>query len=237
MSGSVVQPAARKRPIRVLLVDDHRLTAEMIRVVLDRAGMEVVGMAYRLADVGPMLTGAPAHVALVDSGMPDGRGSQAIREIRRGWPTCRCVLLTGYADPDIAEEAIGAGADGVMLKDIGVDELVDIVRHAAAGHVLLAESVLASLVERTGDPPRHRPLKPLTDRERTVLEVLLTVGDTEVAASRLGITESTYRVHLHHAMRKLGAEGRLQAISLALRAGLIRPPDALFHRSAGDQDP
>jgi DNA-binding NarL/FixJ family response regulator len=211
-------------PITVLLVDDHRLMVEMTQVVLVEAGFKVVGSAYRLSEVSPLLVGEHADVALVDYTLPDGRGSEAIRLIQHAWPGCRSVLLTGHADREIAEEAIAAGADGVMLKDRSLDELVQIVRRAAAGDVLLDASILASLIERTSSGPIRPLVNPLTDRERDALEVLLAVGDTEEAARRLGITESTYRVHLHHAMKKLGVEGRLEAISVALRAGIIRPP-------------
>lgn len=220
-------------PITVVLIDDHRLMVEMTEVVLSEAGISVLGRAYRLSDMPALLAGPAADVALVDYALPDGRGSQAIREIVRTWPGCRSVLLTGHADRDIAEEAIAAGADGVMLKDGGLDELVRIVRRAAAGDVLLDVSILASLVERTNQPPPKQPISPLTDRERNALEVLLAVGDTAEAAERLGITESTYRVHLHHAMKKLGVEGRLEAISLALRAGIIRPPAPITDRPVG----
>ena len=219
--GTEARPATR-----VLLVDDHRLIVEMTEVVLRDAGFEVIRPAYRLSDMSSVLTQAPAHVALVDYALPDGRGSEAIREILRAWPRCRCVLLTGHADRDIAEEAIAAGADGVLLKDRTVDDLVDVTRRAAAGDVLLDASILANLLEKTGSPS-HQPTSPLTDRERDALEVLLAVGDTTEAARRLGITESTYRVHLHHAMKKLGVEGRLEAISMALRAGIIRPPSPI----------
>jgi DNA-binding NarL/FixJ family response regulator len=226
------RPAADERPIRVLLVDDHRLMVEMTQVVLDEAGFAVVGSAYRLSEVPALLAGQQADVALVDYTLPDGRGSEAIRLIQRAWPGCRSVLLTGHADRDIAEEAIAAGADGVMLKDRGLDELVQIVRRAAAGDVLLDASILASLIERTSSGPLRPVTNPLTDRERDALEVLLAVGDTEEAARRLGITESTYRVHLHHAMKKLGVEGRLEAISVALRSGMIRPPSPSGRTSA-----
>jgi DNA-binding NarL/FixJ family response regulator len=183
--------------------------------------------------VPALLDGPPADVALVDYSLPDGRGSEAIRSIHAAWPECRLVLLTGYADREIAEDAIASGADGVMLKEGGLDELVEIVRRAAAGEVLLHVSILASLIERTNAAPDAGPASPLTDRERDALEVLLAVGGTAEAASRLGITESTYRVHLHHAMKKLGVVGRLEAISMALRLGIIRPPDPSADRSRG----
>ena len=70
-------------PIRVLLIDDHRLMVEMTVVVLRDAGIEVMGRAYRLSEVAGLLVGQPADVALVDYALPDGRGSQAIREIVR----------------------------------------------------------------------------------------------------------------------------------------------------------
>lgn len=210
--------------IRVALIDDHKIVVDMTRAVLEGAGIIVMGVAYRLDQVPALLDGEPADVALVDYALPDGRGTEAIRRIRRTWPRCRAVLFTGYADSDVAEEAIAAGADGILTKSRGVDELLRIVRRAAAGDVLLDPAVLAGLAFRPDSSAAPKPISPLTDRERDVLEILLQEGDIEAASERLGITLSTYRVHLHHAMRKLGVDSRLEAISTALRAGVIRAP-------------
>jgi DNA-binding NarL/FixJ family response regulator len=214
-------------PIRVVIIDTQRLVVDMTRAVLEEAGDLVVGVAYRLDEVSALLLGPEADVALVGYALPDGRGTEAIRWIRGAWPSCRAVLFTRFPDPAIAEEAIAAGADGIIRKSHGMDELLEVVRRAAAGDVLLDAETLAGLVAH---PPvlSARGPGPLTERERDVLEVLLETGDIGGAASRLGITPSTYRVHLHHVMRKLGAESRLQAISIALRAGLIRAPAPLI---------
>jgi DNA-binding NarL/FixJ family response regulator len=213
-------------PTRVAIVDTQRLVVEMTRSVLQDAGEIVVGVAYRLDEVAPLLLGVPADVALVGYALPDGRGTEAIRSIRRAWPLCRAVLFTRFLDPRIAEEAIAAGADGVVRKGHGMQELLDVVRRAAAGEVLLDPATLAGLAWHASALAAPAPVSLLSDRERDVLEVLLEEGDVDTAAVRLGITPSTYRVHLHHAMRKLGVDTRLAAISYALHAGFIRAPGA-----------
>lgn len=213
-------------PIRVVIIDTQRLVVEMTRAVLQEAGNIVVGIAYRADEVVALLRGPRADVALVGYALPDGRGTDVIRRIRRAWPLCRAVLFTRFLDPLIVEEAIAAGADGVVRKGQGMAELLDTVRRAAAGDVLLDPATLAGLARRAPALALPTRVTLLSERERDVLEVLLEEGGIDAAALRLGITPSTYRVHLHHAMRKLGVDTRLAAISHALHAGFIRAPAA-----------
>ena len=127
----------RTRPIRVALVDDHQFIADMLRRALERQGekFEFVGNAPRLADVGALLRRDPADVVLVDYSLPDGRGSDVLRLVRRQWPRARLVLFTGHAESDILHEAIAAGADGVLTKDMGVDHILEVIERAHRGDV------------------------------------------------------------------------------------------------------
>jgi two-component system, NarL family, response regulator LiaR len=224
MAGPGAGQVDPDRPVSVALVMGHRLTGEMIQVVLHDAGVRVIGSSFRLDELPVLLELEPANVALVDHALPDGRGVAAIQLIRQRWLGCRVVFLTGFEDHNVRDEAIAAGADGILQRSDSIAGLVGIVRRAAAGDVLLDPSTLASLVRRRGSGRVGRFAGALNDRERDALEVLLELGAVGPAARRLGITESTYRVHIHHAMRKLGVASRLEAISSALRAGLIRPP-------------
>jgi len=217
----------RSRAIRVALVDDHQFIADMLGRALERqAGkFEFLGNAPRLADVGALLRQEPADVVLVDYSLPDGRGSDVLRMVRRQWPRARMVLFTGHSESDILHEAIAAGADGVLTKDMGMDHILDVIERAHRGDVLLDAGTLRDLMTQpAAGASRLAALDRLTPRERIVLESILAAGTTAEAARRIHMAPATLRVHLHRASQKLGATSRLEAISMALRAGLIRAP-------------
>lgn len=221
--------AQRARPIRVAVVDDHQFIADMLERALERHPdrYEFVGSAARLAEVGQLLKKDPADVVLVDYSLPDGRGSDVLRLVRRGWPRARLVLFSGHAEPDILHEAIAAGADGILAKGAGIEAILDIIDRANRGDVLLDPEVLRDLMAQpAGGVSRLAALDKLTPRERVVLEAVLATGTTEEAARQIGMAPATLRVHLHRASQKLGATSRLEAISVALRAGLIRAPSS-----------
>ena len=229
-SASMLEsPGARPhgRPIRVALVEDHQFIADMLSRALERhpGKFEFLGNAPRLADVGALLRQVPADVVLVDYSLPDGRGSDVLRMVRRHWPRARMVLFTGHSESDILHEAIAAGADGVLTKDMGIDHILDVIERAHRGDVLLDAGTLRDLMRQpSAGASRLAALDRLTPRERIVLEAVLAAGTTQEAARRIQMAPATLRVHLHRASQKLGATSRLEAISLALRAGLIRAP-------------
>ncbi len=215
------------RPIRVALVDDHQFIAGLLGRALERQAdrFTFIGNAPRLADVGPLLRQDPADVVLVDYSLPDGRGSDVLRLVKRHWPRARLVLFSGHSESEILHEAIAAGADGILAKGTGMDEILAVIERAHRGEVLLAPEVLRDLMDRpAGGVSRLAALDALTPRERVVLEAILATGTTEEAARTIGMAPATLRVHLHRAGQKLGASSRLETISLALRAGLIRAP-------------
>jgi DNA-binding NarL/FixJ family response regulator len=213
--------------IRVALVDDQASVTELIRAALGRRPdrFAFIGAAARLADVAALVRTEPADVVLVDYSLPDGRGSDVLRLIRRHWPRARLVLFTGHSESDILHEAIAAGADGVVQKGTGVAEILEVIERAHRGEVLLDPTILRDLMASpAGGAARLAALDQLTPRERVVLEAILATGSTEGAAQRVGMAPATIRVHVHRASQKLGATSRLDAISIALRGGLIRAP-------------
>lgn len=219
----------RARPIRVALVDDHQFIADMLARALERHPdrFDFVGSAARLAEVSQLLRKEPADVVLVDYSLPDGRGSDVLRVVKRGWPRARLVLFSGHSEPDILHEAIAAGADGILAKGTGIDAIIDVIERAHRGDVLLDADVLRDLMTQpAGGASRLAALDRLTPRERAVLEAVLATGTTSEAARQVGMAPATLRVHLHRASQKLGATSRLETISIALRAGLIRAPSS-----------
>ena len=229
-------PGQASRPIRVALVDDHQFIADMLARALERQPerFEFIGNAPRLADVGMLVRQEPAHVVLVDYSLPDGRGSDVLRVVRRHWPRARLVLFSGHSEADILHEAIAAGADGIIAKGTGMDEILAVIERADRGEVLLAPEILRDLMTRpAAGASKLAALDRLTPRERVVLEAVLAAGTTDEAARRIGMAPATLRVHLHRAGQKLGASSRLETISLALRAGLIRAPSGSTGTVAG----
>jgi DNA-binding NarL/FixJ family response regulator len=219
--------SSRARPIRVALVDDHQFIADLLSRALERQPerFEFVGNAPRLSEVGTLLKQDPADVVLVDYSLPDGRGSDVLRLVKRHWPRARLILFSGHSEPDILQEAIAAGADGILTKGTGMDEILEVIERADRGEVLLDAGILRDLMAQpAGGASRLAALDRLTPRERVVLEAVLAAGTTEEAARQIGMAPATLRVHLHRASQKLGASSRLETISLALRAGLIRAP-------------
>src|SRR5687768_13610767 len=218
---------SRSGPIRVALVDDHQFIADVLSRALERQPERFVfvGNAPRLADVGPLLREDPADVVLVDYSLPDGRGSDVLRVVKRQWPRARLILFSGHSESDILHEAIAAGADGILTKQTGIDEILAAIERADRGDVLLDPDILRDLMAQpAGGATRLAALDRLTPRERVALEAVLATGTTAEAASRIGMAAATLRVHLHRASQKLGTSSRLETISVALRAGLIRGP-------------
>jgi DNA-binding NarL/FixJ family response regulator len=164
-------------------------------------------------------------VVLVDYSLPDGRGSDVLRVVKRQWPRARLVLFTGHSEADILHEAIAAGADGILTKQTGIDEILAAIERADRGDVLLDPDILRDLMTQpAAGATRLAALDRLTPRERVALEAVLATGTTSEAAQRIGMAPATLRVHLHRAGQKLGTSSRLETISAALRAGLIRGP-------------
>jgi DNA-binding NarL/FixJ family response regulator len=207
--------------LRVLVVDDELLFAELMRVALSHADdIEVVGVVHDAASAiaeAPRL--APA-VVLCDYHLPDGTGADIARSLRRTLPDVSVLVLTGDPSPSVLADVARSGAVGHLTKARGLDEVVAAVRQAAGGEILFTPSELQRLL--LTEPAAERTLdEPLTARELEVLRLL--AGGTSTAASsvQLGISPATLRAHVQAILRKLGAHSRLEAVAEAARMGLI----------------
>jgi DNA-binding NarL/FixJ family response regulator len=219
--------------LRVLIVDDERLFAELMRVALSRAeDIEVVGVVHDTRSAiaeAPRL--APA-VVLCDYHLPDGTGAEIARSLRRTLPEVSVLVLTGDPSPSVLADVARSGAVGHLTKSRDLDEVVAAVRHAASGEILFAPSELQRLL--LTEPSDERTLEePLTARELEVLRLL--AGGTSTAASslQLGISPATLRAHVQAILRKLGAHSRLEAVAEAARMGLISIETRQRDRSPG----
>jgi len=208
------------KTIRVLIVDDERLFAELLRVALSSAsGIEVLDVVHDVQTAVRRMTEVRPDVVLADYHLPDGTGSDIARTVRATLPDTSVLILTG--DPSVAtlSDVARSGAVGHLTKDRPFEEVVEGVRAAAIGEILFAPSELQRLLlERETRP---RPLEPLTARELEVLQLLAEGSSTAQASERLGISTATLRAHVQAILRKLGAHSRLEAVAEAARLGVI----------------
>jgi DNA-binding NarL/FixJ family response regulator len=205
---------------RVLIVDDERLFAELLRVALRSAdGIEVVDVVHDVQTAVRRMTEARPDVVLADYHLPDGTGSDIARTVRATLPDTSVLILTGDPSVSVLSDVARSGAVGHLTKDRPFDEVVEGVRAAALGEILFAPSELQRLLlERESRP---RPLEPLTARELEVLQLLAEGASTTQASEQLGISSATLRAHVQAILRKLGAHSRLEAVAEAARLGVI----------------
>ncbi|HTJ61773.1 MAG TPA: response regulator transcription factor [Candidatus Saccharimonadales bacterium] len=209
-----------KTRTRVLIVDDERLFAELLRVALRSAeGIEVVDVVHDVQTAVRRMTEARPDVVLADYHLPDGTGSDIARTVRATLPDTSVLILTGDPSVSVLSDVARSGAVGHLTKDRPFDEVVEGVRAAAQGEILFAPSELQRLLlERESRP---RPLEPLTARELEVLQLLAEGASTTQASDQLGISSATLRAHVQAILRKLGAHSRLEAVAEAARLGVI----------------
>lgn len=210
----------RSTPIRVLIADDERLFAELMRVALrDASDIEVVGVAHDVRSAMSALNDLRPDVVIADYHMPDGTGADLARAVRAAVPETAIVVLTGDPSAATLADVARSGAAGHLTKERGFVEVVDAVRAAAAGEVLFSPSELQRLL--LSERVDRSVAEPLTPRELEVLHLLAGGATTAAAAAALNISTATLRAHVQAVLRKLGAHSRLEAVAEAARLGLV----------------
>ncbi|WP_369148563.1 response regulator [Streptomyces sp. R44] len=209
---------------RVFLVDDHEVVRRGLRDLIDdEPDMEVVGEA---ATAEQALARGPAlrpDVAVLDVRLPDGDGISVCRELRSRMPELACLMLTSFDDEDALLDAIMAGAAGYVLKQIKGSDLVSAVRTVATGQSMLDPATTARLMHSLRDPEAVKPpederIALLSERERSVLELIGEGLTNRQIAARLYLSEKTVKNHISRLLGKLGVERRVQAAVIAAQA-------------------
>jgi DNA-binding NarL/FixJ family response regulator len=207
--------------VRVVVVDDHAVVRAGLRALLDSEDdLTVVGEAADSATALAVIAGTRPDVVLMDLNLGAGPGGAATTALVRATePSPRVLVLTTYdTDADILA-ALDAGASGYLLKDAPPADLYDAIRRTARGETVLAPSVAATLVRRTGTPGTR-----LTDREVAIVELLATGLGNKEMARRLHVSGATVKSHLSHIYTKLGVDTRAGAVARAIEQRIIRTP-------------
>lgn len=206
--------ALDEAPIRVVVIDDHALFRKGIRQLLAMfGGLDVVAEAANGRDgIEAILTHQP-DVALVDLHMKDLDGVSVVRAVKAAGCTSRLVMLTvSDASLDVME-ALNAGAQGYLLKDMEPDELCIKLHQAAAGATVLSANVGGLLARPTPSARENKDSawSSLTLREQETLELVSRGASNKIIARSLGIAESTVKVHVKHVLQKLNLRNRFEA--------------------------
>jgi len=204
--------------LRLVIVDDHAILREGLAAVLGRApDLHVVGQAGD----GPAAIDAfrrlRPDVMLVDVGLPGLNGIDVTRAVCREFPDARIIILTVHDGDEYVYRALRAGARAYLLKDAAGEELIEAVRQVGGGKRLLAPAAAARLAERVAGSE-------LTQREQSVLTILVEGRSNAAIGRELGITESTVKAHVNNILGKLGVRQRTEAAAVAVRRGLVTPP-------------
>ncbi|MEO9325324.1 response regulator transcription factor [Nocardioides sp. C4-1] len=201
-------------PIRVLLVDDHKLVRVGLVGLVDSApDLEVVGQAADGEEAVAVAVETRPDVVLMDLSMPVVDGVEATRRVVAEVPGVRVLVLTSFAEVDKVQDALAAGASGYLLKDTEPATLLAAVRSAAEGTVALDPRVTAALLRTpaAAEPASSDGDPGLSPRERDVL-VLLSQGlANKQIARRLDITERTVKAHVGSVFRRIGVADRTSA--------------------------
>jgi DNA-binding NarL/FixJ family response regulator len=206
--------------IRVVLVDDHHLVREGLRLVLGVAdGVEVVGEAESHRAALEVMDAVPADVMVLDLGLGDTIGFETLRAVRARHPATRILVLTMHRDPETVRQALLAGAAGYVVKGAHARELVDAIRAVVRGERYLHSSVTAAVIDdslRVYDEGGG-----LTAREREILRLLAAGMSAPRIGGELGISAHTVHRHVANISAKLGTRGVVPLVRYAIERGLV----------------
>jgi DNA-binding NarL/FixJ family response regulator len=210
--------------VGVLIVDDHRMFGESLaRLLSDEEGITVVGIAQSAEEAVALSSRFEPRVVLMDYKLPDSDGVVVAAEIKRRHPETNVVMLTGFGDDRVLVAAIEAGCSGFLTKDRAAVEVADAVRAAAAGEALIAPDLLARLLPKLNRTNRAIGAD-LTERERQVVDLLARGWSNKAIGSELYLSVNTVRNYVQSVLTKLSAHSKLEAVSNAVRDGVIDYP-------------
>lgn len=218
-------------PLRILLVDDHKLFRQGVMSLLaSRPGIEVVGSASDGLEALQQARLTLPDVILMDIEMPRCNGLEATRLIKRELPNTMIVILTVVDDDETVFEAVKCGAQGYLLKDLEAYQLYDMLDGLRRGEAPLSGGIAAKILNefnrpQLADNDLAKPTEELSDREREVLELLVTGMTNKEIADSLVITENTVKTHLTNILFKLHLQNRIQAAVYAITQGLVDAPN------------
>jgi DNA-binding NarL/FixJ family response regulator len=216
--------------ITVSMIEDHQILVDSLSLMLRyESDIDFLGSASSVTKGHNLIKETTPDVLLLDVGLPDGNGLDLIPEVNQISPDTNIVVLTSLSDEATLMRVIDSGISGFVSKNSELSELMETIRKAAEGEIVMPTSLLVGLLMRL---PRDKAAayqeekgwERLTMREQEVLELLATGKTGSEIAEELHIAPLTVRTHIRNLMSKLGVHSRLEAVTFGMKNGLIDPP-------------
>lgn len=207
----------------ILIVDDHRLFADVVASALEQIGARIVGPVGNVADAIVAVASERPDVVLLDLSLPDGLGIDAGHTILDSYPDTIVLALTASTDPRAVTEAMKAGFRGFVPKDAPLSSVVEAIQAALGGRSVVISSGPIKSTSRSsrGEVSAALLASGLTIREREVLGLLVAGLGSRDIADKLQISMNTVRTHVQSVLTKLQVHSRLEAAAFAVRHELV----------------
>ncbi|MDR0313249.1 MAG: response regulator transcription factor [Treponema sp.] len=215
-----------KSHISILLVDDQKLFAENLKLMLETLtkDMHVIGIAYEGQEAVNMVEEKIPDLILMDVRMPGLDGVKATQIIHQKYPEIKIIMLTTFLDDNYVEDALKHGAYGYILKNIKSEDLISSLRAAHSGTALLSPAILEKLINREAKHEKEEYsyqyreiIRHLGNREKQILALIAKGYNNQKIADTLYISEPTVRNYISSIYAKVGSNDRLEVMSIAQR--------------------
>lgn len=210
--------------IKILIADDHPVVREGLFAMLSReSDFEVVGEAKDGIEAVNKAKELSPDVVLMDLRMPELDGVEAITQIKSVKPDTKFIILTTYSDDEYIFRGIEAGARAYLLKDAPREELFRAIRAVHCGESLIQPVVASKVLDRLTELSRRAPsVDEISERELQVLQLVAKGAANKQIGAELSIAQSTVKTHISSIFQKLGVNDRTEAVTEALKKGIIR---------------
>lgn len=216
--------------MRLIIADDHALFRDSLKNLLTSNDLDVVGVAANGKEAVDMTRALRPDVVLMDLTMPEMDGLAATKAISAEdeLDDVKVVILTASSEDRDLFEAIKAGAEGYLMKDLPSDEFIHLLRGVGRGEPaltpLLARKLLTEFANPAASKPKNDDPDALTNREMEVLEWMVQgVTSNRALAKKLGVSENTVKFHVRNILDKFHLNNRAQVVGFALRTGVVDP--------------
>jgi len=211
--------------IKVLLVDDHKIVRDGIKLMLEpQAGIDVVAEANNGSEVKGLLKNTPVDVIVMDINMPDMNGIATTKLVKDQHPHIKVLALTMSSDDSHIRQMVQAGASGYIMKSAGREELTKAIHEVMDGKHYFSDqatqSIMMDLVKNKGKSTTPDPIH-ITERELEVLQMIVKEHTNQEIAEKLYISPRTVDAHRRNLLQKTGARNTAGLVKYAFQHGLV----------------